>query len=37
MEKIKDFFKKIFNIKKELSAEEEQELIKAIYKKIRES
>lgn len=37
MEKIKDFFRKIFNIEKELTSEEEQELLKKIYKKIKES
>lgn len=37
MEKIKDFFKKIFNKDKELTPEEEQELLKKIYVKIKES
>lgn len=37
MEKIKNFFKNLFNINKELTAEEEQELIKKIFKKIKES
>ena len=37
MGKIKDFLKKILRKNKELSKEEEQELIKAIYKKIKET
>lgn len=35
MEKIKNFFLKIFN--KELTKEEEQEVIRKIYKKIKGS
>lgn len=34
---IKNFFKKLFNIDRELTKTEEQELVKAIYKKIKES
>ncbi len=37
MSKIKDFFINLFKKNKELTAEQEQELIKAIYKKIKES
>lgn len=37
MEKIKNFFLKLFNINKELTAEEEQELVKKLFKKIKES
>lgn len=37
MSKIKDFFINLFNKNKELNKEQEQELIKAIYKKIKES
>lgn len=37
MGKIKDFFIKLFNKNKELTPEEEQELIKAIFKKIKEN
>lgn len=35
MDKIKDFFRKIFN--KELTQKQEQELINKIFKKIKES
>ena len=34
---IKNFFKKLFNIDRELTKAEEQELVKEIYKKIKES
>lgn len=37
MNKIKDFFINLFRINKELNIEEEQQLIKEIYKKIKES
>lgn len=37
MDKIKNFFHKLFNLNKELTKEEEQELINKIYKKIKES
>lgn len=37
MKKIKEFLDKILNFNKELTAKEEQELIKKIYKKIKES
>lgn len=37
MNKIKDFFINLFRINKELNVEEEQQLIKEIYKKIKES
>lgn len=37
MGKIKDFFIKLFNKNRELTEEEEQELIKAIFKKIKEN
>lgn len=37
IECIKDFFKKLFDIDRELTKAEEQELVKAIYKKIKES
>lgn len=34
---IKNFFKRIFNVNKELTYEEEQQLLKEIFRKIRES
>jgi hypothetical protein len=37
MEKIKSFFIKLFNKNKELTKDEEQELIQKIIKKIKES
>ena len=37
MEKIKNFFVKLFNKNKELTKDEEQELIQKIIKKIKES
>lgn len=36
LKKIKNFFKEILNINSELTEEEEKELVKAIYKRIRE-
>lgn len=37
MRKLKDFLKKIFSKNKELTEDEEQELIQKIIKKIKES
>lgn len=37
MNKIKDFFANLFNRNKELDKNEEHELLKKIYKKIKES
>jgi len=37
MEKIKNFFLKLFGINNELTKEEEQEFLKKLFKKIREA
>lgn len=37
MKKIKNYFKKIFNFNKELDKNEEQELIRKIYNRIKET